>query len=75
MTQQYEASLARLQEIAQKLEQGGLSLEESLKLFEEGVSLYAKCSKALTAAEGRLRALSKKAGLSFDADEVPEEEE
>ncbi len=39
MTENYEAALARLQEIAQKLEQGGLSLEESLKLFEEGVAL------------------------------------
>ncbi|MGI6192617.1 MAG: exodeoxyribonuclease VII small subunit [Christensenellales bacterium] len=74
MTQQYEASLARLQEIAQKLEQGGLSLEQSLKLFEEGVALYASCAKALTAAEGRLRALSKQAGLSFDADAAPEDE-
>lgn len=75
MTQPYEASLVRLQEITQKLEQGGLSLEESLKLFEEGVALYTKCSKALTAAEGRLRTLSKKAGLSYDAEEAPEEEE
>ncbi|MGI6151429.1 MAG: exodeoxyribonuclease VII small subunit [Christensenellales bacterium] len=74
MTKQYEASLARLQDIAQKLEQGGLSLEESLKLFEEGVALYANCTKALTAAEGRLRALSRQAGLAFDAD-APEEDE
>ncbi len=75
MTENYEAALARLQEIAQKLEQGGLSLEESLKLFEEGVALYSSCAKALTSAEGRLRALSRQAGLSMDGGGEPEDEE
>ncbi len=70
----YETSLARLAEIAQKLEQGGLELEESLKLFEEGVALYSNCTKTLTAAEGRLRTLSKQAGLSLDAEGEPEDE-
>jgi len=69
MGQDYEASLARLLEIAQKLEQGGLQLEESLKLFEEGVALYSSCTKQLTSAKSRLCALSRQAGLSEEAED------
>jgi exodeoxyribonuclease VII small subunit len=41
----FEESLKKLETIVEKLEQGDLPLEESLKLFEEGVGLSAICKK------------------------------
>ena len=40
-----------------RLESGGLSLDESVKLFEEGVKLSDACKKELEAAEGRIQVL------------------
>jgi exodeoxyribonuclease VII small subunit len=50
----YEEAIERLTDIVQRLEAGELSLEESLKLFEEGVGLARFCAGKLDAAEGRL---------------------
>ena len=47
----FEASIARLDEIVKALEAGDVSLEESIKLFEEGTKLAAGCSALLDAAE------------------------
>ncbi len=59
----FEASLARLEEIVKKLEKGDLPLEQSLKLFEEGVKLSRICSKRLEEAERKVEILLKdKAG-------------
>ena len=45
----YEAAVARLEEIVRRLEQSreGISLEESMKLYEEGVSLVRRCYQEL----------------------------
>lgn len=53
----FEASLTRLEALVQKLEQGDLSLEESLKVFEEGVRLSKNCTKILNDAEKKVEIL------------------
>ncbi len=54
----YEKAVARLEEIVDKLENGNLTLEEMMKLYEEGTSLAAKCSKSLDAAQLKITELS-----------------
>jgi exodeoxyribonuclease VII small subunit len=55
----FEASLAELEAIVQRLEQGELPLEESLRQFERGVALTRGCQKALRQAEQKIRVLAK----------------
>jgi exodeoxyribonuclease VII small subunit len=55
----FEESLRKLETIVDQLEKGDLSLEDSLKLFEEGVSLSTVCKKELDAAEGKVQMLVK----------------
>src|SRR5574337_668361 len=57
----FERSLARLEEIVRRLENANLSLDEAMKLFEEGVELSRECQKQLEEAEGRVEILLKKA--------------
>ncbi len=59
-TPDFETSLERLEEIVECLEAGDLSLEQSLKQFEEGVSLTRACQKALTDAEQTIKVLTEK---------------
>ena len=51
------------------MEKGDLSLEDSLKLFEEGVALSAVCKEELEAAEGKVQMLIKQGDGSLK--EVP----
>ncbi len=62
---EFEKSLGRLEEIVKKLENGNLSLEEAMKLFEEGVQLSRSCQKQLEEAEKRVEMLVKKADGSL----------
>jgi exodeoxyribonuclease VII small subunit len=55
----FETAMARLEEIVQALEQGDLPLEQSLKLFEEGVKLSRICNKRLEEAERKVEVLFK----------------
>lgn len=55
----FEESLKKLESIVDQMEKGDLPLEESLKLFEEGVSLSAACKQELDAAEGKVETLIK----------------
>lgn len=55
----FEDSLKKLEAIVEHLEKGDLALEESLKLFEQGVGLSAACKKELDAAEGKVQMLIK----------------
>jgi exodeoxyribonuclease VII small subunit len=55
----FEQSLKKLETIVDKLEKGELPLEESLKLFEEGIGLSAVCKQELDAAEGKVQMLVK----------------
>jgi exodeoxyribonuclease VII small subunit len=72
----FEHSLARLEEIVRKLEGANLSLDEAMKLFEEGVQLSRDCQKHLEQAEGKVELLLKKAGGELVAEPFdPEAEE
>lgn len=62
----FEKKLARLEEIVQKMEKGDLPLEESLKLFEEGVKLSRECHLRLNEAETKVKLL-----MSVGADGTP----
>jgi exodeoxyribonuclease VII small subunit len=58
-TTTFEQALAQLEQIVQRLEKGELPLEESLKLYEEGVRLSRLCHGKLEEAEGRIEVLLK----------------
>ena len=53
----FEASLARLEEILRALESGYATLDEMLKLYEEGVGLIRSCNERLEAAEQSVKML------------------
>lgn len=53
-----EAALERLEAIADKLEDPQLDLDEAVKLYEEGLRLYAECTSRLDAADQRITKLS-----------------
>jgi exodeoxyribonuclease VII small subunit len=53
----FEAGLAALEKIVRELERGDLPLEESLKLFEDGVRLSRECQERLNQAERRIELL------------------
>ena len=55
----FEDCLARLEQIVSALEAGNLPLEESLKVFEEGITLARHCSRYLDDAERRIEILVK----------------
>ena len=57
----FERSLARLEEVVRRLESPQLSLDEAMKLFEEGVGLSRECQKQMEEAEGKVEILLKKA--------------
>jgi len=58
----FEECLQQLEKIVEQLEKGDLSLEQSLKLFEEGVRLSNSCRQELEAAEGKVEILMKNGG-------------
>ena len=53
----FEKKLGRLEEIVEKMETGDLALEDSLKLFEEGVKLSRDCGVQLNEAEQKVKVL------------------
>jgi exodeoxyribonuclease VII small subunit len=55
----FEDALQRLELIVDQLEAGNLALEESLKVFEEGVGLARRCAKYLDDAEKRIEILTR----------------
>jgi exodeoxyribonuclease VII small subunit len=55
----FEDCLQQLEKIVEQLERGDLSLEQSLKLFEDGVRLSNSCRQELQAAEGKVEILMK----------------
>jgi exodeoxyribonuclease VII small subunit len=55
--QNFENAMKRLEDIVRELESGEVSLEESLKRFEEGIKLSRLCSKKLDAIEKKVSIL------------------
>ncbi len=73
----FEQAMARLETIVSELEKGELSLDESLKIFEEGVKLSKTCLKMLDDAERKVEILiqdkdGKKRLRAFNFDEDAE---
>jgi exodeoxyribonuclease VII small subunit len=58
-TDKFETSLKKLEEIVKRMETGSLTLEDSLKAFEEGVKYAAFCTGKLDDAERRVEILLK----------------
>jgi len=70
----FEAAMARLEEIVQELEKGDIPLEQSLKLFEEGIKLSRICNKRLEEAERKVEILIKDKNGIMKAEPFEEEE-
>ncbi len=60
--QSFEEDLAELEALVESMEQGELSLEESLQSFERGVQLTRSCQQALQAVEQKIEILLAKSG-------------
>ncbi len=71
----FENALLRLEEIVKELESGDLPLEQSLKLFEEGIKLSRICNKRLEDAERRVDILLKDKNGNIKAEPFEEQEE
>ena len=64
----FEEAMGRLEEIVSSLESGDFPLDESLKLFEEGVKLVKLCNKRLETVEGAVTKL-----VNIDGEMIEEE--
>lgn len=73
MEKTFETSLAELEDIVAKLEDGDLPLEKSLELFEKGIKLSRECRERLTSAERRIEILMKEADGSLSTREFEPE--
>lgn len=71
----FEKDLEQLEGIVAALEEGGLSLDDSLKRFEEGIRLARTCEKALGEAEKKIEILTKNAQGELEAQPFGEDEE
>lgn len=69
----FEQSLSTLENLVKRMEQGDMTLEESLQAFETGIALTRDCQTRLAAAEQQVTKLIEQQGVvrleSFDADE------
>jgi len=74
-TMNFESALKRLEEIVRGLESGETSLEESLKLFEEGIILSRHCNEKLTEARQKVEILVKSSGGEMKAEPFESEDE
>jgi exodeoxyribonuclease VII small subunit len=67
----FEESLKQLESIVSQLERGDLPLEESIKLFEDGIRLSAVCKQELDNAEGKVQILLKQRDGTFQPEPFP----
>ena len=69
---EFEKSLDELEQLVARMEQGELSLDDSLKSFERGIALYRNCQNALEQAELRVKQLldpaAPESAVPFDPD-------
>ena len=75
----FEEQLTALESVVERLERGELTLDESVRLFEEGVKLSEACKKELETAEGRIQVLVERGralvAVDLDVEDVEEDEE
>ncbi len=62
MSKSFEEQMEQLEEIVGELEKGDLSLEDSVKKFEEGIKISNECNKTLEEAEKKITILVNKNG-------------
>ena len=67
-----ESSMKRLEEIVKEMEEEKLPLDKSLKLYEEGIGLVARCSEELEAAKRKIKILQQGKDGEIEIAEVPE---
>ena len=67
-TPNFEKALSELETLVEDMEQGNLSLEESLKRFEKGIALSSECQQALQNAELKIKQLVEKNGKLLEQD-------
>lgn len=64
----YEDMMAKLEEIVEVMENGELSLEASMKNYEDGIKICNKLYKILNQAEGKIKILSEQGERDFNSD-------
>ena len=69
----FEGSLKRLEQIVESLEQGKVSLDEAVGLYEEGIHLSKECAEKLKATELKIRKLAKSVGGDLEVTDVDQE--
>ena len=67
----FEENVKQLEMIVAQLERGDLPLEDSIKLFEDGMRLSAACKEQLEAAEGKVRVLTRQRDGSLEPEPFP----
>jgi exodeoxyribonuclease VII small subunit len=70
----FEQRLAQLETLVEQMEQGSLSLEESLKAFEEGIAITRECQQALKNAEQKVEILTKQNDGTISSEPFESEE-
>ena len=70
----FEEAMQRLEDIVENLESGDLSLENSLKIFEEGMKLVSFCSRKLEEAEQKVTKLVKESDGRYTQQPFEKEE-
>jgi len=74
----YESALERLEEITGRLEEGDATLEDSIKLYTEGLDIAKFCTTQLDEAEKKIKLITEKEGVAveedFESDDLEEED-
>jgi exodeoxyribonuclease VII small subunit len=71
----FEKMMERLEQLVAHLERGDLSLEESIRSFEEGIKLVKQCTAVLGQAEKRIQRLTQEGAALAETNPTVEEEE
>ena len=71
----FEQHLTQLETVVERLERGDLTLDESVRLFEEGMKLSQACKAELEQAEGRIQVLVESKGGKMQVAEMEVEED
>jgi exodeoxyribonuclease VII small subunit len=71
----FEEHLTQLETVVERLERGDLTLDESVRLFEEGMKLSQSCKEELEQAEGRIQVLVEGKGGRMQVAEMDVEDE
>lgn len=75
----FEKLLAEAEDLAEKMDEGGLTLDESIRAYQRGVENLKRCSELLREAEDKVQVLLEKNGAfrleDLDAPEATDDEE